>query len=161
MRRMQPLWLRLTQTQHDFSLSVARWVLALIFFGHGTQKAFGWFGGMGFDRSLAFFQDTMSIPPPLTIFVMFTELAAATGMVLGLLTRVAAFGLLSIMLFAPFANHLYPRFFMNWSGTRGGEGYEYHLLAIALLLILIVRGGGAVSVDRLIASKQELKAKVS
>jgi putative oxidoreductase len=158
---MQSLWTRLTQTQRDFTLTVARWVLALIFFGHGTQKAFGWFGGMGFEKSLTFFQDTMSIPPALTIFVMCTELAAATGMVLGLLTRIAAFGLLSIMVVAPFANHLYPRFFMNWSGTRGGEGYEYHLLALALLLILMVRGGGAVSVDRLIASRTTLKAKVA
>jgi putative oxidoreductase len=158
---MQSSWTRLTQTQSDLTLTVARWVLALIFFGHGTQKAFGWFGGMGFDRSLAFFQDTMSIPPALTIFVMFTELSAATGLVLGLLTRVAAFGLLSIMIVAPFANHLYPRFFMNWSGTRGGEGYEYHLLAIALLLVLLVRGGGAASVDQVIASRTELKTKVA
>ncbi len=157
----QTPWARLTQTQHDYTLTIARWVLALIFFGHGTQKAFGWFGGMGFDGSLAFFQDTMSIPPALTVFVMFTELAAATGMLLGFLTRIAALGLLSIMLVAPFANHLYPSFFMNWSGTRGGEGYEYHLLAIALLLILLVRGGGAVSTDRIISTRQELEANVS
>ncbi len=154
-------WTRLIQTKNDLTLTFARWVLAAIFFGHGTQKALGWFGGMGFERSLAFFQDTMSIPPALTIFVMFTELSAATGLVLGLLTRVAAFGLLSIMIVAPFANHLYPRFFMNWSGTRGGEGYEYHLLAIALLLVLLVRGGGATSIDRVIAGRAELKAKVA
>jgi putative oxidoreductase len=116
---------------------------------------------MGFERSLAFFQDTMSIPPALTVFVMCTELSAATGLLLGFLTRIAAFGLLAIMIVAPFANHLYPRFFMNWSGTRGGEGYEYHLLAISLLLVLLVRGGGAASVDRVIAGPAELKAKVA
>jgi putative oxidoreductase len=158
---MQSLWTRLTQTQNDPTLTIARWVLAAIFFGHGTQKAFGWFGGMGFDRSLAYFQDTMGIPAALTVFVMFTELSAATGLVLGLLTRIAALGLLGIMVVAPFANHLYPRFFMNWSGTRGGEGYEYHLLAIALLLILVAKGGGTASLDRLIASRPESKKKVS
>jgi putative oxidoreductase len=155
------LWTRLLQTTNDPTHIVARLVLAAIFFGHGTQKAFGWYGGMGFERSLAFFQDTMSIPPALTIFVMFTELSAATGLVLGLLTRIAAFGLLALMVVAPFANHLYPRFFMNWSGTRGGEGYEYHLLAIALLLGLIARGGGAWSLDRLLAGSRESQNKVS
>lgn len=158
---MNPLRTRLLETANDFTLPVARWVLAAIFFGHGTQKAFGWFGGMGFDRSLEFFQETMGIPAALTVFVMFTELAAATGLVLGLLTRIAAFGLLSIMIVAPFANHLYPRFFMNWSGTRGGEGYEYHLLAIALLLILVVRGSGAWSVDRLLVGQAETQSKVA
>jgi putative oxidoreductase len=158
---MNPLWTRLIQTPNDTTLIVARWVLAIIFFGHGTQKAFGWFGGMGFERSLVFFQDTMSIPPALTVFVIFTELSAATGLVLGLLTRIAAFGLLALMVVAPFANHLYPRFFMNWSGTRGGEGYEYHLLAIALILGLVVRGGGAWSVDRLLAIRPETHRKVS
>lgn len=142
---------RITRTSGDLTLTFARWVLAIIFIGHGTQKAFGWFGGMGFDKTLVFFQDTMSIPPALTILVMCTELAAAAGLLLGLLTRIAALGLLAIMLVAPFANHLYPRFFMNWSGTRGGEGYEYHLLAVALLLILTTRGGGALSVDRKLA----------
>lgn len=153
-------WTSLIQTPNDWTLIVARWVLAAIFIGHGTQKAFGWFGGMGFERSLAFFQDTMSIPPALTIFVIFTELSAAAGMVLGFLTRIAAFGLLALMVVAPFANHLYPRFFMNWSGTRGGEGYEYHLLAVALLLGLLVRGGGAWSLDRLLANSRETNRKV-
>jgi putative oxidoreductase len=78
---------------------------------------------------------------------MFTELAGALGLISGFLTRVAAAGLFAVMAVAPFANHLYPRFFMNWSGTRGGEGYEYHLLALSLLLVLISQGGGALSVD--------------
>ncbi|MEP7353212.1 MAG: DoxX family protein [Acidobacteriota bacterium] len=152
---------RLAQTSNNPTLTVARWVLAIIFLGHGTQKAFGWFGGMGFERSLALFQDTMGIPPPLTILVMTTELAGATGFIFGFLTRIAAAGSLAIMVVAPFANHLYPRFFMNWSGTRGGEGYEYHLLAISLLLVLIVQGGGAWSLDRWFAPRQEFPVKVS
>jgi putative oxidoreductase len=84
---------------------------------------------------------------------MFTELSAALGFVLGLLSRIAAFGLLVVMIIAPFANHLYPRFFMNWTGTRGGEGYEYHLLAIALLAGIVYRGSGALSLDRWLCSR--------
>jgi putative oxidoreductase len=145
---------KLLRTDNDLTLTVARLVLAAIFFGHGAQKAFGWFGGPGFDRAITIFQDTMGIPPPLTVFVMFTELAGATGMLLGLLTRVAALGLVGLMVVAPFANGLYPQFFMNWTGRFMHEGYEYHLLAISLSLVLLYRGGGAASVDALLAKRR-------
>ena len=150
---MSPTLHKLLKTSNDLTLTLARLLLAAIFFGHGSQKVFGWFGGMGIDGTLDFFQRTMGIPAPLTVMVMFTEMVGAAGMLSGLLGRVAATGLLSIMLIGPFANHLYPRFFMNWSGTRGGEGYEYHLLAIALLVGIIVRGSGALSLDRWITSR--------
>ncbi len=153
---MHTLWKRLIATSNDPTLTLARWVLASIFIGHGTQKALGWFGGMGFERSLVFFQDTMGVPPPLTILLMFAELAGAAAFLAGFLTRIAATGLLIVMIAAPFVNHLYPRFFMNWSGTRGGEGYEYHLLAISLLLGRNRRGGGAWSLDRLLGRVQHL-----
>jgi putative oxidoreductase len=41
--------------------------------------------------------------------------------------------------------------FMNWFGNQKGEGFEYHLLALALLLVLVIRGAGALSLDRLIS----------
>jgi putative oxidoreductase len=40
--------------------------------------------------------------------------------------------------------------FLNWFGDRRGHGIEYHLLAIALAAVVIVRGSGAVSLDRLL-----------
>ena len=144
---------KLVRTENDPTLTVARFVLAAIFIGHGTQKAFGWFDGMGYGRTLDFFQTNLGIPPALTTMLMFTELSASIGFVLGFLSRIAAFGLLVVMVIAPFANHLYPRFFMNWTGMRGGEGYEYHLLAIALLAGLIWRGSGALSIDRWLSSR--------
>jgi putative oxidoreductase len=39
---------------------------------------------------------------------------------------------------------------MNWAGNQAGEGFEYHLLAIAIGLTLLARGAGALSLDRLI-----------
>jgi putative oxidoreductase len=144
---------KLLATTPDFTLTVARIVLAIIFFGHGAQKAFGWFGGPGFDTAIGIFQDTMSIPPPLTVFVMFTELAGSLGLLLGLLSRVAALGVMGLMIVAPFANGLFPQFFMNWTGRFMHEGYEYHLLAIALSLAIVVRGGGALSLDAVLKPK--------
>jgi len=44
-------------------------------------------------------------------------------------------------------------FFMNWFGNQKGEGFEYHLLVIAMVIALIIKGGGALSVDKAIAAK--------
>jgi putative oxidoreductase len=99
------------------------------------------------------FQQTMGIPAPLTVLVMVTEVFGAVGLALGLLSRIAAVGVGAIMVVAPFANNLYPRFFMNWTGRQTGEGFEYHLLALALALTVAVRGGGAASVDRVIGAR--------
>jgi putative oxidoreductase len=40
--------------------------------------------------------------------------------------------------------------FMNWSGTQKGEGFEFHLLVLALTAFLMIRGAGAFSVDRVL-----------
>lgn len=55
------------------------------------------------------------------------------------------------MIGAMMTTHLRVGFFMNWSGQQMGEGYEYHLLALALALPLIVKGAGAASIDGAIA----------
>jgi putative oxidoreductase len=145
---------RLFRTPNDPTLTLARIVLAVIFFAHGSQKVFGFFGGRGFSGTLEIFEQTMGIPPFLTILTMAAEVLGSIGLVFGLFSRVAALGLLVVMIVAPFANHLYPRFFMNWTGAQAGEGYEYHLLAIALIVTVLVHGAGAVSVDRALAGRK-------
>jgi putative oxidoreductase len=142
---------KLFPTPHDPTLTIARVVLAIVFFAHGSQKMFGWFGGGGVSRTIEAFQSTMGIPAPLTVLVMCTEVFGSVALLLGLLSRVAALGVGTIMIVAPFANGLFPQFFMNWFGRAPHEGYEYHLLALALAISVAVRGGGAWSVDRVIA----------
>src|SRR5437868_5879496 len=146
---------KLFSTPNDPTLTVARIVLAMIFFAHGSQKMFGLFGGRGVTGTIELFQQTMGIPGPLTILVMTTEVLGALGLILGLFSRVAALGVMVIMIVAPFANHLYPNFFMNWTGRQTTEGYEYHLLAIALILGILIRGGGALSIDQVISRSQK------
>ena len=46
------------------------------------------------------------------------------------------------------AKEPHPGFFMNWSGTQQGEGFEYHLLVLGIAIALIIKGGGTWSVDR-------------
>jgi putative oxidoreductase len=145
---------KLLSTPNDPTLTLARIVLAAIFFAHGSQKMFGFFGGRGVSGTIEIFQQTMGIPAPLTILTMTAEVFGAAGLFLGLFSRIAALGVLVVMIVAPFANHLYPNFFMNWTGRQVGEGYEYHLLAIALIVTILVRGAGALSLDRVISSER-------
>jgi len=144
---------KLLSTPNDPTLTLARIILAVIFFAHGSQKMFGFFGGRGVSGTIEIFQQTMGIPAPLTIMAMIAEVFGAIGLFLGLFSRIAAMGVLVVMIVAPFANHLYPNFFMNWQGRQMGEGYEYHLLAIALIVTILVRGAGALSLDRAISSR--------
>ncbi len=144
----------LIQTTRDPTLTIARLALAIIFFAQGSQKMFGLFGGRGFSGTLELFNQTMGIPAPLTVLAMVAEVAGSIGLLLGLLSRVAALGVLVVMIVAPFANGLYPRFFMNWTGRQTGEGFEYHILAVVLILGILVRGGGAFSLDGMIASRK-------
>jgi putative oxidoreductase len=65
------------------------------------------------------------------------------------MSRVAAAGIAFIMFAAIFMVHGRYGLFLNWFGDRKGHGYEYHLLAIALAAVIIARGSGAVSLDRL------------
>ncbi|MBI4455786.1 MAG: DoxX family protein [Acidobacteria bacterium] len=78
----------------------------------------------------------------------------ALGLIVGLLSRVAALGIGCVMLVAIFAVHLSNGFFMNWTGAQQGEGFEYHLLALAIVIALLIKGGGAWSLDRMLTEKK-------
>jgi putative oxidoreductase len=73
------------------------------------------------------------------------------GLALGCLTRVAAFGILCVMVTAVLTVHTPHGFFMNWYGNQKGEGFEFHLLAIGIALALILGGAGLWSVDASLA----------
>jgi len=139
---------KLISTTDDFTLTILRLILGGVFFAHGAQKALGWFGGYGFSGTMGFFTQQMHIPAPLAFLAICAEFLGGIGLVLGFLGRVAAFGIFCDMLVAVWLVHFKLGFFINWSGTKTGEGYEYHLLAIAVALVLIVKGSGALSIDR-------------
>jgi putative oxidoreductase len=132
-------------------LTVVRLVLGVVYFAHGAQKMLGWFGGYGFQGTMGFFTQQMGIPAPFAFLAICAEFFGGLGLILGLLTRVAAFGILVNMLVAVAKVHGHNGFFMNWTGQQKGEGFEYHLLAIALLLVVLVKGAGALSIDRTLA----------
>lgn len=142
---------KIVNTDNDFTLTVIRLVLGLVFLAHGGQKTLGWFHGQTFGATMTMFTQGMGIPAPLAFLAIMAELAGGIGLIVGFLGRIAALGIICNMLVAIFMVHAKSGFFMNWSEVAGqGEGYEYHLLAIALGLAILVKGSGALSVDRLL-----------
>lgn len=138
---------RLMSTSGDVSLTTLRVVLGVVFLAHGCQKMLGWFGGYGFHGTMGFFTH-MGMPAPVAFLIICTEFFGGLGLIVGLLTRIAALGIDGLMIGAIFMVHLQNGFFMNWFGTQKGEGFEYHLLAIAMAAALLMRGAGAFSLDR-------------
>jgi putative oxidoreductase len=143
---------KLTATDNDVATTVLRLVLGVIFFAHGAQKMLGWFGGYGFTGTMGFFTGVMHIPAVFALLAIAAEFFGGIGLVVGLFTRVAAFGVMCNMIMAIAMVHGRFGFWKNWTGTQKGEGFEYHLLLIAASAFLIIRGAGAASVDRLFSS---------
>jgi len=145
---------KLMGTDRSRAGALLRLVLGIVFFAHGAQKMLGWFGGYGFQGTLGFLTDVLHIPTPLAVLAILAEFLGGLGLIVGLLTRVAAFGIGVNMLVAIFAVHAANGFFVNWSGTQKGEGYEYHLLVLAIVVYLLMRGAGAFSVDGVLTTRQ-------
>ena len=141
---------RLMGTSNDVALTMLRVVLGVVFFAHGAQKMLGWFGGYGFHGTMGAFTQ-MGMPAALAFLIICTEFFGGLGLIVGLLTRIAALGIGGLMVGAIFMVHLPNGFFMNWMGTQKGEGFEYHLLALAMAGALLLRGAGAFSLDRTLA----------
>jgi|SRR5271165_869929 len=140
----------LTSTANDFTLTLLRLITGIVFFAHGAQLGLGWFGGYGYSATMGFFTQQLHIPAPLAFLAIAAQLLGGLGLIAGLLTRIAAFAIGFIMATAALMNHLPNGLFMNWYGSQKGEGFEYHLLVIAIAVTLVIRGGGALSLDRLI-----------
>jgi putative oxidoreductase len=141
-------------TDGGVSSLVLRLVLGFVMFAHGSQKVLGWFGGHTFFETLNMFTQQMHMPMPVALLVMAAEFLGGLGLVVGLLTRIAAFGIACDMIGAVAMVHWRFGLFMNWFGNQKGEGYEYHLLVIAICIALIIRGGGALSLDSAIAGSR-------
>jgi len=146
---------KLLSTTDDWTVTLLRLVMGVIFLAHGAQKVLGWFGGYGFSATMGFFTSTMHIPAVFAFLAICAEFLGGIGLILGALGRIAALGIFCNMVVAVVMVHGHVGFFMNWTGQQKGEGFEYHLLAIAIAVVLMVKGSGAFSVDRALSSRSE------
>jgi putative oxidoreductase len=140
----------LTGTHADWVVGVARIVLGVIFFAHGAQKMLGWYGGPGLASAMRTFTEHLHLPPTLAFLVIAGELFSGVGLIVGLFSRIAALVIALTMVGAIATVHFRFGLFLNWFGTQEGHGIEYHLLTIALALVVVVQGAGAFSLDRLV-----------
>lgn len=140
----------LVETDNSSAQLLIRLALGVVIFPHGAQKVLGWFGGPGYGATVTAFS-ALGFPLWAIILLMFSEFCGSLLLVLGLFTRVWALTIGAALAICLKMNHLQYGFFMNWFGQQQGEGYEYHLLALGIALALVVRGGGRLSLDRILA----------
>lgn len=144
--------LHILATDSDWVPTLARIVLGIIFFAHGTRKVFGWFGGPGLRKTMRHLTELLGLPPIMAFAAVGAEFVGGVALILGFLARISALGIVVNMLAAIFMVHGKYGLFMNWFGDRKGHGIEYHLLAIALAIVIIANGAGAISLDGLLSS---------
>src|SRR5262245_52013130 len=128
----------------DWALLVARIVVGVIFTVHGAQKLFGAFGGPGLSA-------VVEMMGPIGYLVTIGEFFGGVGLIVGILPRFSAASIVVIMLGAIGMVHGKVGFFMNWAGKQAGEGFEYHILAIAALLPIVIAGAGRYALERVLA----------
>jgi putative oxidoreductase len=147
---------QLLRTESEPVPALLRVTIALIMFPHGAQHLLGWFGGYGFAGTHGWMVSTLGIPSIFATVAILTEFFAPLALLLGIGGRIAALGIATLMTVAA-STHVQHGFFMNWVGAMpaGGEGFEYHVLVVAMSVAICVQGSGAWSIDRRITGADE------
>ena len=126
----------MSKRYYEWSMIIIRVSLGIIFLAHGIQKISGmdgivqWFGSIG-------------LPPLLAYVVATIETVGGAFLILGLFTRVAATGILFVMLGAIFSVKLSKGFI---------GGYEFDVSLLAMALSLILSGSNTLSLGNLFSS---------
>jgi len=140
----------LVATSPSWAITVIRVALGVVFFAHGAQKVFGWFGGYGLKGTTGYFV-SIGLPLPVAYAACFLELLGGIGLLLGLFTRLAALAIIAMMAGAIAKVHWPHGFFINWELAPGkGHGLEANLAFIAMAVACVIAGGSALSLDALL-----------
>ncbi|MDN3220470.1 DoxX family protein [Pseudomonas nunensis] len=133
-------------TRAGYGLTVLRIVVGIIFAAHGSQKLFGMFGGYGIAGT-AQYMESLGLAPGhvMAILAGGTEFFAGLALIIGLLVRPAALGLIFLSLVAIFTVHIGNGLFM------ANNGYEFALALLGGCIAVLIEGAGKLSADRAIA----------
>jgi putative oxidoreductase len=146
---------KLFAANDDWTGLIARLTIGLVLFPHGAQKLLGIFGGYGFSGTMNFFAGTVHLPWIIGFLVIVIEFFGSLFLIAGCGSRIWSTLIIVLMIGIIVSSHVTNGFFMNWSGTNKGEGFEYHLLMIGLALSVLVNGSGKYSVDRGLVPKPD------
>lgn len=127
----------------DVTLALARWLLVVVLFVHGTQKSLGWFRGPGLRASEGIFAALGQRPArPMVLLASTCEIAAAVLLAVGLATPLACAMAAGTLFVAAGSQTLVARAFAN---AKGGGEYP---AALAVLALALAPAAGAISIDR-------------
>lgn len=134
---------RVLATDTSFASLALRLSAGVIFVAHGAQKLFGSFGGGGLEGT-AQWMTSIGLEPGylMALGAGSAEFFGGIALLIGLLTRPAAFVLALTMLVAIVTVHLPNGLFLS------NNGYEFGLALLGITVALIVKGGGKLSLDR-------------
>ncbi|MGH7872790.1 MAG: DoxX family protein [Candidatus Binatia bacterium] len=139
------------QTDSGIAGLLLRLTLAVVIFPHGAQKALGWFGGHGFKGTMKYFTSS-GIPAGFALLAIAAEFLGPLGLAVGLLTRVAAFGIACVMLVAIITVHWPHGFFINWYATKKVRESSTICSRLGIAITLIIVGAGSWSLDNALAN---------
>jgi putative oxidoreductase len=125
---------------NNWAALITRLALGITIFPHGAQKALGWFGGSGISGTMSFLTN-LGLPFVIAALVIIIEFLGSLFLIFGFLTRVTAFCFICHFLGVILISHFQDRFFMNWGGTKIGEGLEYFIMLFGLAISLLISGG--------------------
>ena len=145
----------LIQTDPDYTLLFIRVIAGIIIFPYGMQKLLGWFedfgGGVGIRETLVQMHKKR-IPAVIAWLIILGQSLGSIALMLGFLGRIAAGANMIIFIGALFT-HAADGWTMNWMGKKKGEGIEYFIMLLSLLLIILIRGSGPLSIDTWLANR--------
>lgn len=137
-------------TENGWAGLALRITAAVVMFPHGAQKLLGWYGGYGFTGTMGFFTETVHLPWLVGFLVILIEFFGPMALLIGFASRIWSILLSILVVGIVFTSHIQNGFFMNWYGTFTGEGVEYFLLFLGILIGLLITGSGKYSVDRIL-----------
>ncbi len=138
----------LINTDSNITGLLLRVPVGTILAAHGAQKLFGWFGGYGLEGTGQWLA-SIGLEPGYLMALLAggAEFFGGIALILGLLTRPAAIASAVTMLVALVVVHLGNGLFLS------NNGFEYALALLAVTVVLAIQGGGALSVDKIIAQQ--------
>ncbi|HEY3782139.1 MAG TPA: DoxX family protein [Fimbriimonadaceae bacterium] len=130
----------------DFGLLLLRVFLFAILIYYGSQKALGLFGGQGVAGTLSSFQEHNHIPTWLTALAITAEFGGSIGVLLGVFTRLAAFGITCTMATAAYT---------NFEKSSSIKDAHLPMALCGIALALIFTGAGEFSLEYLFMKRRK------